>query len=81
MANIDRTCSQPVYFRATSMSFFNFLSQKTYPVNFQDQRLFQTEVIKEKVIFKMSALSSFYLFIFSYQNSILFIFFFFGYKT
>ena len=37
------------------MSFLNFLSQKTYPREFQDQRLFETKFIKEEVIFKMSA--------------------------
>ena len=37
------------------MSVLKFLSQKHTPVNFQDQRLFETEVIKEKVVFKMSA--------------------------
>ena len=33
----------------------NFVGQKSYPVNFQNQRLFETEVEKEKVVFKMSA--------------------------
>ena len=37
------------------MSVLNILSQKHTPVNYQDQRLFETEVIKEKVVFKMSA--------------------------
>ena len=36
------------------MSCLTFLSQKHTPVNFQHQRLFETEVIKEKVVFKMS---------------------------
>ena len=40
---------------AILMSFLNFLTQKHTPVTFQDQRLFETEVIKEKVVFKMSA--------------------------
>ena len=46
---------KPVGFRVISMSVLNFLSQKHTPVNFQDQRMFETEVIKEKVVFKMSA--------------------------
>ena len=29
--------------------------KKHAPVNFQDQRFFETDVIKEKVVFKMSA--------------------------
>ena len=37
------------------MSFLNFVSQKPTLVNFQDQRLFETQFIKEKVVFKMSA--------------------------
>ena len=38
------------------MSFLNFLSQKkNTPVNFQDQMLFETEVDKEKAVFKMSS--------------------------
>ena len=37
------------------MSFLNFLSQKHTSMNFQDQRLFDTEFIKEKKVFKMSA--------------------------
>ena len=41
--------SKPVVFRAISMSFFNFLSQKNTQVNFLDQRLFETEVIKENL--------------------------------
>ena len=32
------------------MSFLNFLSQKHTLVIFQDQRLFETEVIKEKIV-------------------------------
>ena len=36
------------------MSFLNLLSQKKLiPVNFQDQKLLETEVIKEKVELKM----------------------------
>ena len=46
---------KPVGFSVVLMSVLNFLSQKHAPVNFQDQRLFETEVIKEKVVFKMSA--------------------------
>ena len=40
------------------MSFFNFLSQKHTRVNFQDHKLFETEIIREcqlLKIFKMSA--------------------------
>ena len=37
------------------MSFLNFVSQKHTPVNFQDKRFFETEAIKEKVVFKMSS--------------------------
>ena len=37
------------------MSFLNFLSQKTYAGNCQDQRLFETEAIKDKMVYKMSA--------------------------
>ena len=37
------------------MSFLNFLSQKPTLANFEDQRLFETKVIKDKVVFKMSA--------------------------
>ena len=44
--------SKPVGFRAISMSFLNFLSQKTYHGEFF---LFETDVIKEKVVFKTSA--------------------------
>ena len=46
---------KPVNLMAILMSFLNFLTQKHTPVTFQDQRLFETEVIKEKVVFKMSA--------------------------
>ena len=41
--------------RAISTSFLNLLSQKAYPVNLQEQRLFETEVIKEKAVIKMPA--------------------------
>ena len=37
------------------MSLLNFLSQKHTLGNFQDQRLFETEIVKEEVVFKMSA--------------------------
>ena len=37
------------------MSFLNFLSQKPYPVNFQDQGLFETEIIEKKAVLKISA--------------------------
>ena len=47
--------SKPVGFQGISMSFFNFMSQKYTPVNFQDQRLVEAAVIKEKVVFKMSS--------------------------
>ena len=49
---------KPVGFRVVSMSVLNFLTQKHPPVNFQDQRFFETEVIKEKVVFEMSAEAS-----------------------
>ena len=46
--------SKLVCFRTISMSFLNLLSQKKHiPVNFQDQKLLETEVIKEKVELKM----------------------------
>ena len=37
------------------MSFLNFLSQKYNQLNFQDQKLFETEAMKENVVFKMLA--------------------------
>ena len=37
------------------MSFWIFWVKKHTPVNFQYQLLFETEVIKEKVVFKMSS--------------------------
>ena len=45
---------KPVDFRAISISLLNFLSQKTYLGKFQNKRLSETEVMKERVIFKMS---------------------------
>ena len=45
--------SKPVGSGAISMSFLNILSQKTYPAEFSKE--VSTEVIKEKVVFKMSA--------------------------
>ena len=35
------------------MLFLNSCVKKRTPMNFQDQRLFETEVIKENVVFKM----------------------------
>ena len=46
--------SKPVCFRAISMSFLNFLSKKPYPVNFQGQKLFETEIIKKSSIENLS---------------------------
>ena len=37
------------------LSFEFFESKKNTPMNFWDHKLFKIEVIKEKVIFKMSA--------------------------
>ena len=46
---------KPVGFREISKSFLNFLSQKYNQLNFQDQKLYETEAIKENVVFKMLA--------------------------
>ena len=46
--------SKSVGFRAISVSFLNFLSQKRYPSEFARPELFETKVIKEKVVLKMS---------------------------
>ena len=43
--------SIPVGFRATLMSFLSFLSQKHIQEYFEDQRLFEAEIIKENVVF------------------------------
>ena len=53
--------SKLVNFRPILIPFLNFLSQKkTYPVDFQDQRLFETEVIKEKAYLKYQDLRILY---------------------
>ena len=45
--------SKSVDFRANLMSFLVFLSPKIYPSEFSRPLLFEIEVIKEKVVFKI----------------------------
>ena len=48
--------SIPIGSKAISMSFLSFFSQKHIQGSFQDQRLFEAEVIQENIVFGRGSL-------------------------